>query len=59
MKHHHRHEEPGRSLIVGYTTPFVGDIAWIDATDPLNDESYYFLINKRRKGVRLCKAKYI
>lgn len=48
-------EEPGRSFNVGYTTPFVGDIAWIDATDPLNDESYYFLINKEGRALGYVK----
>ena len=48
-------EEPGRSFNVGYTTPFVGDIAWIGAVDPLNDESYYFLINKEGRALGYVK----
>ena len=44
-------EEPGRSFDITYTMPFVGDIAWIYATDPLNNETYYFVINKEGRCV--------
>lgn len=48
-------EEPGRSFNVTYTNPFVGDIAWINATDPLNNETYYFVINKEGRALGYVK----
>ena len=48
-------EEPGRSFDITYTMPFVGDIAWIYATDPLNNETYYFVINKEGRALGYVK----